>query len=154
MPHLFRTADNRVWRASQSIPLLRADGTECAGIWGGSAQGEKLKWWLSKPGNELMQTPIVSAVAVRDEETNEVRWGETPEGVRLFFVLEAPVVGKTGESYRLARMVTAAATPAQLAYFRDERFALLGVFHPDGTLKMVEPLRPPEPEPPAQGELF
>jgi len=51
-------------------------------------------------------------------------------------------------------LVTAAATPAQLAYFRDERFALLGVFHPDGTLKMVEPLRPPEPEPPAQGELF
>jgi hypothetical protein len=154
MPHLFRTTDNRVWKASQPIPLFRADGTECVGIWGGSAQGEKLKWWLSKPGNELMQTAAVSGVAVRDDESDEVRWGDTPDGVRLLFVLEAPVLGKTGEAYRIAKMVTAAATPAQLAYFRDERFALLGVLNPDGTIRTVEPLQPPQPEPPAQGELF
>ncbi len=154
MPHLFRTADNRVWKASQPIPLFRADGTECEGIWGGSAQGEKLKWWLSKPGNELMQTAVVSGVAVRDDETNEVRWGETPDGVRLFFVLEPPVLGKSGETYRIAKMVTAAATPAQLAYFRDERFALLGDLNPDGTIATVEPLQPPVSETPVQGELF
>jgi hypothetical protein len=124
------------------------------GIWGGSAQGEKLKWWLIKPGNELTQTAVVSGVAVRDDESDEVRWGETPDGVRLLFVLEAPVQGKTGEAYRIAKMVTAAATSAQLAYFRDERFALLGVLNPDGTIKPVEPLQPPQPEPPAQGELF
>ncbi len=154
MPHLFRTTDNRVWKASQPIPLFRADGPECVGVWGGSAQGEKLKWWLSKPGHELVQTAVVSGVAVRDDETDEVRWGETPDGVRLFFVLEPPVLGKTGEAYRIAKMVTAAATPAQLAYFRDEHFALLGIFNPDGTIKTVEPLRPPDPAPAAQGELF
>jgi hypothetical protein len=109
---------------------------------------------LSKAGNELTQTAVVSGVAVRDDETNEVRWGNAPEGVRLFFVLEPPVLGKTGEAYRIAKMVTAAATPAQLAYFRDERFALLGVLNPEGTIKTAEPLRPPNPEPPEQGELF
>lgn len=101
-----------------------------------------------------MQTAVVSGVAVRDDETDEVRWGETPDGVRLFFVLEPSVLGKSGETYRIAKMVTAAATPAQLAYFRDERLALLGDLNPDGTIATVEPLQPPVSETPVQGELF
>ena len=154
MPHLFRTPDDRIWKASQPIPLFRADGTQVTGIWGGSAQHEKLKWWLGKPGNELVQSETVSGVAVRDDDTEEIRWGETPASARLFFVLEPPVIGKTGEAYRIAKMVTVAATPAQATYFRDERFALLGTLNANGEITTMAPLPPPEPEPPTQAELF
>ena len=154
MPHLFRTPDNRIWKASHPIPLWKADGAQVMGIWGGSAQSEKLAWWLKKPGHELTQSDVVSAVAVRDDETQEIRWGEVPQGVRLLFVLEPPLVGKCGENYRIAKMVTTAATPAQTAYFRDERFALLGSLRLDGTVDVTEPLAAPKPEHPAQGELF
>ncbi|HYF33960.1 MAG TPA: hypothetical protein VD994_01610, partial [Prosthecobacter sp.] len=92
MPHLFRTVDGRQWNAGRHIPLTFANGAAADGIWGGSAQEEKLKWWLSKPGYELAQTEEVAEVAVRDEDTDEVRWGAAPPGARLFFVLEAPTV--------------------------------------------------------------
>ena len=154
MPHLFRTLDSRIWKAGQPVSLWRADGSCLEGIWGGSATEERLDWWLRKPGNELVQTAEISAVAVKGEDSGEIRWGETPAGTRLFFVLEAPVVSRSGETYRIAKMVTTAATPAQAAYFQDERFALLGILHSDGSMTRIPPLPPPEPEPPAQPELF
>lgn len=151
MPHLFRTIDEKLWKASQLIPLKLADGTPVEGIWAGSAQEEKLAWWLRKPGSELAQTGEVSEIAVKAEDTNKINWGAAPEGARLIFVLEAPTVGKSGQTYRLAKMVTTAATPAQIAYFRDERFSLFGTLNPDGTIARISPLSPPPPE---QGELF
>lgn len=151
MPHFFRTADDKLCKASHPISLTLADGTPVEGIWAGSAQEEKLTWWLRKPGNELAQTGEVAEIAVKAEDTNKINWGRAPEGARLIFVLEAPTVGKTGHTYRLAKMVTTAATPAQIAYFRDERFSLFGTLKPDGTIARIPPLPPPPPE---QGELF
>ncbi|MBL9144421.1 MAG: hypothetical protein JNM99_12150 [Verrucomicrobiaceae bacterium] len=154
MPHQFRTVDQRVWKASQAIVLWRADGSRVEGIWGGSATEERLDWWLRKPGNELTQTDEIAAVAVRDDESKEVRWGDAPQGARLFFVLEAPVIGKSGEAYRLAKMVTTAATSAQASYFCDDRFALLGRFNSEGLISRMQPLAPPPLQRPIQGELF
>jgi len=113
------------------------------GIWAGSAQVEKLKWWLSKPGHDLAQTDEVAAIAIRGERSGEVRWGDAPNGAKMFFVLEAPTQSKAGQPYRLAKMVTTACTPEQAAYFEDERFALFGVLNPDGTVAKIPPLPPP-----------
>lgn len=154
MPHLFRTLDGRLWKASQPLDLSLADGRQVEAVWGGSAQEEKLAWWLAKPGHELSQTQEVAAVAVRDDETHQINWGDAPAGARLFFVVEPPVTGKNGTPYRIAKMVTTAVTPAQLAYFHDTRFALFGTLHADGSLTRIPSLPPPPPQPPVQGELF
>lgn len=155
MPHLFRTLDGTLWKASQPVSLTFADGTKIKGLWGGSAQNETIqKKWLSKPGHDLAQTEPVAEVAVRDDDTDEINWGPAPSGARLFFVLEPPITGKNGEPYRIAKLVTTATTPEEAAYFRDTRFALFGTFSPDGSVAIIPPLPPPPPKPPLQGELF
>src|SRR5436190_5571347 len=122
MPHLFRTLHGREYRPGENLRLVLANGTETEGIWGGSAQGEKLQWWVNKPGHDLTQTKDqISGIAIRDEDTAEVRWGAVPAGAHLFFILEPAPQGK---SYRIAKMVTIAATSAQTAYFNEERFSL------------------------------
>jgi len=153
MPHLFRTPDGAEWKPSHPVPLTLADSTKVEGIWAGSAQEEKLRWWLGKPGHELAQTAEVSAIAVKGEKTKQLRWGDAPPGARIFFVLEAPTIGKSGTPYRLAKMVTTAATPGQAGYFDDERFSLFGTFNSDGTIAKIPPLPPPS-DSPREGELF
>ena len=158
MPHRFRTRDGKEWTTGVRFPLFRADGTELEGMWAGCARREILSWWLGKAGNELVQSAEVAGIGIKGEDDGILRWDATPEGARLFFVLEPPKVGKNGESYRIAKMVTTAATPEQLAYFRDERYALLGGFDGAGEMATMPPLAPPDEPPPAlppaQGELF
>lgn len=151
MPHQFRTADDRSRKAGQHIELTLADGTKVQGTWAGSAKEEMLEWWLSRPGNELAQTEQISEVAIKADDDHEMLWGAAPVGARLIFVLEPQQPGK---NYRLARMVTTASTPAQVLYFRHERFALFGSLKPDGTLAKIPPLMPPPPGPPKQGQLL
>ncbi|HSI62223.1 MAG TPA: hypothetical protein VLE43_03870 [Candidatus Saccharimonadia bacterium] len=138
------------------MSLTLADGTRVEGVWAGSAQCEKLKWWLGKSGHDLAQTDEVAEVAVRGEHSGKVRWGEAPPGARLFFVLEPPKVGKTVHPYRLAKMVTTASTEEQSKYFEDERFSLFGTFNADGTIATIPSLPPPSgsPDSLALGELF
>lgn len=157
MPHRFRTPDDTVWQTGRRFPLFLPDGKEIEGVWGGCAQHEKLDWWLRKPGHELAQSAVIAGIGIKGEDDDILRWDTTPEGARLFFVAAPPTVAKSGQSYRLVKMVTVAATPEQFAFFRDERYALLGTFDAAGKISIMEPLRPPEPvpiPPPAQGELF
>ncbi len=151
MPHLFRTLNGRLWKPSQSLCLTLADGTPVEPVWAGSAQEEKLAWWLHKAGNELAQTGEVSEIAIKADDTHEPVWGAAPAGARLIFLLEAPPPGK---NYRLAKMVTTAANPAQVSHFRHERFSLFGTLKPGGAIEKIQPLPPPPPVPPAQGNLF
>lgn len=136
------------------ISLTLADGTQVEGTWAGSATHEKLDWWLRSPGNELAQTEVVAAVAVRNDDTKEMNWGEAPAGARLLFVLKPFATAKTGGRYRLALMVTTAATSAQEAYFCEPRFSLFGTLKNDGTIMIMPPVAPPPSKPPLQGELF
>ena len=78
MPHLFRTLDGKLWKPSHPVLLALADGTKAEGIWAGSAQEEKLAWWLRKPGNELAQTEEVSAIAVKAEDLGTKSIGAQP----------------------------------------------------------------------------
>jgi hypothetical protein len=156
MPHLFRTHDGTEWKPGKPMPLTLADGTKVEGVWAGSAQVEKLQWWLGEPGSNLCQTDEVAAVAVRGEHTGVTRWGDAPPGAKLFFVLKPPQRGKNGQAYRLAKLVTTASTEAQTKYFDDERFSLFGTFTPDGTIARIP--SPPPPSGPEDirrpGELF
>ena len=151
MPHLFQTPGGVERKPSTPIPLLLADSSSVEGIWAGSATDEKLGWWLAKPGNQIAQSELVSAIAAKADDNGEIIWGDAPNGARLIFVLEASPPGK---NYRLAKMVTVAATPPQIAHFRHERSALFGTLQPDGSIKRIPPLNPPPPPAPDQRELF
>jgi hypothetical protein len=151
MPNLFRNTDGTVRKPGVPIPFQYPDGRVFNAVWAGSATEEKLNWWLSAPGNELVQSELVTEIAVRDDKTKEIRWGDAPAGARLLFVLAAPEPGK---NYRLAKIVTTAANAAQFARFHHHRFSLFGKFQPDGRLQKIAPVVPPLPEKPQQGELF
>lgn len=152
MPNLFRTLDGKIWKPKDSLPLTLPDGTTVEGIWAGSATEERLRdTWLRPAGNQLTQSEMVAAVASKADDDDEIIWGDAPAGARLFFVLTAREPGK---DYRLAKLVTTAATPAQSAYFRHDRASLFGELEPNGSLAKIPPLTPPPPAPPAQGELF
>ncbi|MDR3401042.1 MAG: hypothetical protein P4L99_00980 [Chthoniobacter sp.] len=151
MPNLFRTLDGTIWKASAPVSLTLADGTAVQETWAGSAKEETLdEKWLSRGGSQIAQSEIIAAIASKADDDGEMIWGDAPPNARLFFVL-APEPGK---SYRLAKMVTTAATPAQQAHFRHHRSALFGYLQPDGSMVRIPPLDPPPPPPPAQGELF
>jgi hypothetical protein len=150
MPHLFRTTDGRLWKPGERVALTLSDGTKIEGTWAGSAKEERLKWWLSKYGNRLAQTEQISEVAIQADDDKEIIWGGAPAGARLIFVLESQPPGK---NYRLAKMVTTASTPAQILYFRHERFSLFGSLTPEGTIAKIPPLMP-QPALPKQGRLF
>jgi hypothetical protein len=151
MPNLFRTTDGQERKPGPVIPFELTDGSTVEAIWAGSATEEKLDWWLRKPGSQLAQTEPVAAVASKADDDGELIWGDAPHGARLLFVIEAAPPGK---SYRLAKMVTTAATAAQHAYFRHDRSALFGLLNADGSIKKIAPCQPPPPAGPAQGELF
>ena len=151
MPNLFRTLDGQIRKPSQAISFELADGSVLEGVWAGSAQEEKLNWWLRNPGSDLAQSEPVAEIATKADDDDELQWGDAPTGARLFFVLQAPEPGK---SYRKALMVTTAATPAQTVYFRHDRFSLFGHLKPDGSIVKIPPLDAPRPRPKAQGELF
>jgi hypothetical protein len=155
MPNLFRTIDGTLRKPSVPIPLQLADGTIVEGTWAGSATAEKLDWWLRPAaGSRLAQSEEVTAIAAKADDNGEIVWGDAPPGARLLFVLEPAPPGK---DYRLAKLVTTASTPAQLAWFRHERASLFGRLKADGSIEKISPLVPPPPvapAPPAQGELF
>jgi hypothetical protein len=157
MPHRFRTKDGTVYGpgGKTPFPVRLVDGSETIVIWGGCAQNEKLGWWLKKPGHEIGESAeLVVGIAIEAEDTKEFIWGDAPEGARLIWVVEPPTVSKAGTTYRLAKMVTVEATPEQLAYFRDTRFALLGTLDEAGKVRAIPALKPPPAIAPAQGELF
>jgi hypothetical protein len=151
MPNLYRTPDGDERKPSVRQLFQSADGKIVEGTWAGSATEEKLEWWLRKPGSELVQSEPVGAIASKADDNEEMIWGDAPAEARLIFVLEAR---EPGTDYRLAKMVTTAATPAQAAYFRHGRSALFGTLQPDGSIRRIPPLQPPPPHGPAQGLLF
>lgn len=151
MPNLFRTTTGQERKPGPEIPFELCDGTRIEAIWAGSATEEKLPWWLGRAGNQLAQSEPVSAVASKADDDGELIWGQAPAGARLLYVIEPAAPGKT---YRLAKMLTTAATPPQAAYFRHQRSALFGRLNPEGRLERIPPPPPPKPAGPAQRELF
>jgi hypothetical protein len=144
-----------VWKAGDYIPLVLTSGEIIQAKWAGSARMENLAWWQRQPGNELTQIDTeVAGVAVRASDTKQIAWGDAPAGARLIFLVEAETISKEGKPYRLAKMVTVAATPEQEVYFHEDRFALFGNLRPDGTIEIIPPLKPPPPSSSPQGELF
>lgn len=127
MPNLFRTLDGQVWKASSALPLTLADGSAIEAIWAGSAKAETLQEkWLSRAGTQIAQSEIITAIASKADDDGEMIWGDAPQNARLFFV----VVPEPGKGYRLAKLVTTAATPAQEAYFRHDRSAFSAISRP------------------------
>lgn len=152
MPNLFRTLDATIRSPKDRyLPLTLADGTTVVGVWAGSATEEKLNWHLREPGSQLTQSEPVATIASKADDNGDIIWGDAPPGAHLFFVL---LPADPGKNYRLAKLVTTAATAAEAAYFRHDRFALFGKLNSDGTIVKIPPLDPPPPPPKAQGELF
>jgi hypothetical protein len=149
MPNAFRTTAGEIWRAGQHIPLALADGSVVTEKWAGSATEEKLDWWLRRgSGNLLARTVPVAAIGTNDG--GDFVWADAPPDAHAFFV----IASESGKNYRLAKMVTTAASPAMAAAIRHDRFALLGRFTETGVIEKMTPPEPAAPPPPAQGELF
>jgi hypothetical protein len=151
MPNLYRTLDGKTRKPGTPLALQFADGSVVETVWAGSATEEKLAWWLRDSGGQLAQSEAVAAVAVKADDNGEIIWGDAPDDARLLFVLMAPPPGK---HYRLAKMLTTAANPAQIAYFRHTRFCLFGTLMSNGIIQKTPPLPPPPRDPSKQGELF
>ena len=144
MPQMYRTRDGHVGRPRQPLLLTLADGTQVESIWSGVAQEENLLKWLSQPGHQLSQSEEIEAIAIKNEDAKEPRWGSAPAGARLLFILRPKELGGQSENrHPLARLVTTSATPAEEAYYQTERSALFGFLNSDGSLTRVAPLPVP-----------
>lgn len=136
MPKRYRTpGDGEQW-PGMPLSVQLANGRWVSCIWAGSAQEEKLSWWLGKSGNELAQSDLVATVALEADDNGEVIWSDAPPHGRLLFVIEKQ---SPERNYRLAKMVTIAATPAQVAHYRHERFVLFGLLRYDGSIYRISP---------------
>lgn len=110
-------------------------------VWAGFARHESLGWWKRK-GGELVDVPA-ERFAERSDRDWQLRWDALPSGV----VVRGIIDPHDGEP--LLKIVTRASTPEELAHFEHPRMPLA-----EPPLFSAELIPSPEPEPPAQGELF
>lgn len=123
---------------------------------------------------EIPRGPFGAVSPLHTRPGNEMDLDGVPHGAQPFFPVMDPAAAEngstatgpgTGFNSRAPRQVTAPAPhggtapgagesspPAQAAYFRDARFALLGFQNPDGSISIIEPPTPAAPEKPARGE--
>lgn len=134
------------------------------GVWAGSAQKEKLRYWTKTMSGEVVTVPGVSRWGEIDGLREE--WEDIPEGLTLAGILLPPQMGLNGQTYRLLKIMTAPATGKQLGRFEKDRAVEYVEDLPGIALFPREP-RPPKPPPkatrpladptkpaPVQGELF
>jgi hypothetical protein len=86
-------------------------------VWAGFARSEILGWWQHR-GGELLDIPA-ERFAERSDQTRRLVWDDVPEGLVLRGVMER------GEGSPLLRIVTRAATGAEVMRFQHPRMPLL-----------------------------
>ena len=95
---------------------------EIEGIFGGPARSESKNFWINREGAEEVIVPDVEQFGEKDKATGEQHWEEVPPGTALEgLLLPVEVSKKTGEPYRLVKIVTQPATPDQIARMGNDR---------------------------------
>ena len=118
-------------------------------VWAGFATTEKLGWW--KRNGRLVDFPATH-FAERHDVTKELIWDEMPAGQ----VIRALV---TNDRTPLLKVVTRAATEAEIARFGHDRMPVIEPPLFSAELPKIDPpKKPKKPEKPkplfTQGELF
>ena len=108
--------EGKIHRPGREVPAFAAGGA-LTRTWAGFARSEILKWWLER-GGELLDIPATE-FAERSDRTGELVWDAVPGGL----VLRALLDRQTG--HELIKIVTRAATPAEVGKFQHDRMPLL-----------------------------
>ena len=82
-------------------------------IFGGPAKRESRGYWIKREGAEDVLVPNISKFGEKNKTTGEQGWEDVPPGL----LLPQP----PGKDYRLLKIVTQPATPAQLARLGNDR---------------------------------
>lgn len=106
----------RVFRPGMEV-VARAKEGVVRPVWAGFARSEILGWWQHR-GGELLDIPA-ERFAERSDQTRRLVWDDVPEGLVLRGVMER------GEGSPLLRIVTRAATGAEVMRFQHPRMPLL-----------------------------
>jgi hypothetical protein len=106
----------RVFRPGREV-VARAKEGVVRPVWAGFARSEILGWWQHR-GGELLDIPA-ERFAERSDQTRRLVWDDVPEGLVLRGVMER------GEGFPLVRIVTRAATGAEVMRFQHPRMPLL-----------------------------
>lgn len=106
----------RVFRPGREV-VARAKEGVVRPVWAGFARSEILGWWQHR-GGELLDIPA-ERFAERSDQTRRLVWDDVPEGLVLRGVMER------GEGSPLVRIVTRAATGAEVMRFQHPRMPLL-----------------------------
>lgn len=131
--------EGKIHRPGRGVPAIAAGGA-LTGIWAGFARSEILKWWLER-GAELIDIPA-NEFAERSDLTGELIWDRVPQGLVLRALLDRQT------SHELIKVVTRAATPAEIEKFQHDRMPLLEKpLHAPRPAASPAEVRPP-PEPP------
>ncbi|MFZ0616202.1 MAG: hypothetical protein WAN16_07105 [Chthoniobacterales bacterium] len=106
----------RAFRPGREV-LARAKEGLVRPVWAGFARSEILGWW-ERRGGELLDIPA-ERFAERSDQTRRLVWDDVPGGLVLRGVMER------GEGSPLVRIVTRAATEAEVMRFQHPRMPLL-----------------------------
>ena len=110
-------------------------------IWAGFARKETLGWW-KRQGAELVDVPA-HRFAERSERDRQLRWDDVPAGL----VVRGIVVVETATP--LLKIVTRAATPAEIGRFAHPRMPLI-----EEPIFSASPIEADPPQQNPQRELF
>lgn len=106
------------FRPGREVPAAGEHGI-CRATWAGFARNEILDWWRRK-GGALLDIPA-TRFAERSDQTGKLIWDDVPEG----FVIRGLLDRQTW--HPLIKVVTRAATPAEMEKFQHPRMPLLEV---------------------------
>jgi hypothetical protein len=93
-------------------------------VFGGPAKRESHGYWKSREGTEHVIVPNVSKFSEKNKATEEQGWEDLPPGSSLEGLLLPKQTAKTGDDYRLLKIVTQPATPDQIARLGNDRAPL------------------------------
>jgi hypothetical protein len=122
-------------------------------VWGGSARGERRKYWTKAQGG--MEVIIPAVTRWGEVDGGKAQWENLPPGAGLRGILLPEQQRKDGGTYRILKLVTTDATGSQRGRFQNDRAVEIAIDLPEFVLPELDPAETSPSRPRAtQGELF
>ena len=95
-------------------------------VFGGPARKESRGWWKSQKGAEDVIVPGISRFGEKDKATGVQNWEDTaPDTALQGLLLPEEIAKKTGEPYRILKVVTQPATEEQSSRLGNDRVPVI-----------------------------
>ena len=131
--------EGKIFRPGREVHAISSCGPVDR-IWAGFARSEILRWWIDR-GGELLDIPATE-FAERSDRSGELIWDSVPEGLVIRALLDRQT------SHELVKIVTRAASPAELEKFQHDRMPLF-----EKSLYVSPPAAPSHPSPAASKKI-